>query len=59
MIEYAYSITELHSTFVLLFRYLGCSDQIGQWIPFTVVIVTSLHTCTLKVISAIVTVGQS
>jgi hypothetical protein len=38
----------LHSTFVLLFRYWRCRDQIGQWIPFTVVIVTSLHTCTFK-----------
>jgi hypothetical protein len=49
----------LHSTFVLLFRYWRCSDQIGQWIPFTVVIFTSLHTCTLKVTSAIVTIHQS
>jgi hypothetical protein len=38
----------LHSTFVLLFRYWRCSDQIGQWIPITVVFVTSLHTCTNK-----------
>jgi hypothetical protein len=30
----------LHSTFVLLFRYWRCSDQLGQWIPFTTVIVT-------------------
>jgi hypothetical protein len=33
----------LHSTFVLQFRYWRCSDQIGQWIPFTVVIVTYLY----------------
>jgi hypothetical protein len=38
----------LHSTFVLLFRYWRCSDQICQWIPFTVVTVTSLHTCTFQ-----------
>jgi hypothetical protein len=38
----------LYSIVVLLFRYWRCSDQIGQWIPFTVVIVTSLHTCTYK-----------
>jgi hypothetical protein len=38
----------LHGTFVLLFRYWRRSDQIGQWISFSVVIVTSLHTCTFK-----------
>jgi hypothetical protein len=30
----------LYCTFVLYFRCRGCSDQHGQWIPFTVVIVT-------------------
>jgi hypothetical protein len=30
----------LHCTFVLHFRCRRCSDQHGQWIPFTVVIVT-------------------
>jgi hypothetical protein len=38
----------LHSTFVLLFGYWGCSDRVGQWIPFTGVTVTSLPTCTYK-----------
>ena len=53
----------LQCTFVLLFRCRGCSDQFGQWIPFTGIIVTLLHTWntyTPKVyISAIVTVNQS
>jgi hypothetical protein len=34
--------------FIIHFRYWECSDQIGQWIPFTGVIVTSLPTCTYK-----------
>jgi hypothetical protein len=38
----------LHSTFVFLHLYWECSDLVGQWIPFTGVIVTLLHTCTSK-----------
>jgi hypothetical protein len=42
----------LHSSnttcFIVHFRYLEYSDYVGQWIPFTGVIVTPLPTCTYK-----------
>jgi hypothetical protein len=42
----------LHSSnttfFMVHFGYWECSDYVGQWIPFTGVIYTSLPTCTYK-----------
>jgi hypothetical protein len=45
--------------FIVHFRYLECSDHVGQWIPFTGVIVTSLLLVPINVISAFVTIDQS